>query len=102
MSNLTLTEALKLLRNRDLGMSMDVLEFANQVDSAGMEVLSTKDEEYVIGMLALLESLSQTILIGRGYDVKEVLDLTSSDTQSAFSALMMKLTLGIAVLEELH
>jgi hypothetical protein len=107
MSNLNLQEAIDLIKNSkgdisSLLKSEDLWGFARQIDESTVEILKDKEDEYVMGMLALMESLATTILILQGKDPVKVLMLIEDDMVSNYGALIMKFTIGLCAMEELR
>lgn len=103
----TLQDALDLIKAsngnfRDLVNVREFWEFAQRIDSSTVSIMKGKEDDYVIGMLALVQSLSATILIIQGKDPLKVMMLLEDDVISDFAALMMKFTIGLAAMEELR
>ncbi len=103
----TLQQALDVI-NASKGNFQDLVnikefwEFAQRIDESTVAIMRGKEDDYVLGMLALVQSLSATILIIQGKDPLKVMMLLEDDVISDFAALMMKFTIGLAAMEELH
>lgn len=108
MSDLNFQEVCALLRQSKNNHSFllehfeELSQFMEQVDSIGAEIFSKKDSEYILDMVTLLESMSATMMISRGEPIMDVLAISQSAEISRYVTFIIKLTVGLAVLEELR
>ena len=105
MSNLTLEEALHILRTtpkEDLPDHSEFWEFAAQIDKTGSSLLRDKGDSYLIGMTSLIQSIAASMLITQGDDIDKVLRVITDDTTTRYAVLIMKLAIGLGAMEEMR
>jgi len=98
-------EALDLLKNNPKALLENNEEFWSllmQIDNAATDILLSKDPDYVLGMSALVSALAGTVMISKGESLLTVMDLMRNEKVTDFAVLIMKFTLGLAVMEELR
>lgn len=103
-----LQEALDLM-NSDADISLlmanpSLLNFLDEIQSAGIDVLKDKDNDYLHGLVILLKSCGIVGLLSGGdkEDFAFALMLLTSDAYEKIVVSLLKYAIGIAVLEELH
>lgn len=108
MSDLNFQEVCALLRQSKNNHSFllehheELFQFIEQLDSIGAEIFSKKDSGYILDMISLLESMSATMLISKGEPIMNVFSIMQSDKITRYVTFIIKLTVGLAVLEELR
>ncbi len=103
----TLQDALDLIKQskgdfKELVNVKEFWAFAERIDNSTVAIMKDKENDYVLGMLSLVQSLSATILIMQGKDPLKVMMLLEDDVISDYAALIMKFTIGLAAMEELR
>lgn len=77
-------------------------QYINQADKVGAELMSAKSDDYVLGMATLVQIISVMVLVQNGMSITKMLYLSSDDDVSKLCSLVMKLSVGLAAMEELH
>lgn len=103
----TLQDAINLIESfkgdfTKISQAEEFWKFANRIDMATVSIMKGRSDEYVIGMLSLVQALSATILILQGRDPVKCLELVDSELIGDYSALIMKLVIGLSAMEELR
>lgn len=81
----------------------DVLEFIIDVDSAGAFIMESKSDDYVASLYAMVTTCALFIMMSRKLcSFDDVIGLSSNETISKYVALILKITLGLSVMEELR
>lgn len=78
----------------------EIIEFAQELDSIGTDILNSKGDDYSMDMFNMISALAMTILVSRG-DV-HVVALIDILIVQKYAALVMKLSIGMGVTEELR
>lgn len=108
MADLSFQEVCTLLKESRHDMQKvfdhqdEIMDFANRMDSIGADVFQGKDSEYIFDMLAIIQSLACTLMILRGSNPRTVATIINDDEMLKYTTFIMKLTVGLAVLEELR
>lgn len=108
--SMTFEEASKLMRTgtRSEALLMllerheEFIELVNSIDAAGADVLKEKSDEYIISLLSFVESIALTQLMQNGYSGNVVIRNMDNPEFLMFCDYLIKLSIGLSVMEELR
>lgn len=109
-NSISLQEAFDKIKDDPLAASTDpqVLQFLSDVDSYATDILSFKDDEFILGCISLVQAIcvgtlcTQAMNDGDLVQVAKLIKLSSSSEFSSMVTLIFKASVGIAALEELR
>lgn len=106
MSNFTLSDVIKMVEGGDMESLMghmdEILEFAEQVDSVAADLLRSKPTEYSLGLVSTVNAVASMAYMRNGGNLTKVLKFQLDEDISNFVTLIIKMTVGLCVMEELR
>ena len=103
-TSIGLTEAIKLIKGGAANLQDPRLsDFISRVDEMSTTVLKEKDNEYLIGAIALLQAATIAVMLDQGtVSVFDALQLATDPTFEFIVGITFKLSVGLAAIEELR
>lgn len=106
MTSLSMKELVNLLETsslEDLLGDERILQFADDLDEAGTNIMNGLGAEMMVKMSRFLRCMALSLMYTRGnFGLSEMLLMSLDENMSILVTIIMKLSIGLAVTEELR
>jgi hypothetical protein len=103
MVKIGMNDVVGIIRDGDvasLANNPDLLEYLSEVDELGTEILSQIPEDQIVASVTLLQALITTDLMSDGEMKMAFMCLSDVETFAGMMTIAMKISIGLAALEE--